>query len=115
MGEKESFRPELTALCDTGQRVRDAREHLLRRLTGAVELVIDLAVAQEEDAPRVGGGLDRVRDHEYGLALLIYFTEHVEQGVRRTGVKRARGLVREDDARAGDERAGDCGALLFTA
>ena len=63
----------------------------------------------------MGGGLGRVRDHEDGLAIVIYLLKETQELVSRFGVERAGRLIGEDELRVCDKRAGDGGALLLSA
>jgi len=56
-----------------------------------------------------------VRDHHDGLARGVDLAEELQELVGRAGVERAGRLVGQQDLRAGDERAGDGGALLLSA
>src|SRR5437763_3291349 len=76
----------------------------------------DLAVAHLDDASAHGGGLRVVRDHDDGLVeAVVHLLKHVEDDGRVLGVEVARGLVGEDEGRAGDDGARERDSLLLAA
>ena len=59
----------------------------------------DLAVLDEQHARGVAGRLDRVRDHEDGLAAAVDLLEQAQQLIRRARIERAGRLVAEQNIR----------------
>src|SRR3954471_11647627 len=89
-------------------------EHALGVLRGPV--VDDLAVAEHDDAVRVGGGGRVVGDHDDGLAEVVDgVPEQPEDLLGGLRVEVAGRLVGEHHGRAVDQRSGDGDALLLAA
>lgn len=63
----------------------------------------------------MAGRLDRVCNHEDGLAVLVDFAKQAQKAVCGTAVQRTGGLVRQNELGPGDEGAGDGGALFLAA
>ena len=90
------------------------RDHVLR--IGAGELVDDVAVGEEEDPVGDRGRARVVRDHHGRLAGVLHgLAQELEDLAAGLGVEVAGRLVREDDGRLRDQRAGDRDALLLAA
>src|SRR5579863_5884469 len=58
---------------------------------------------------------DIVRGDDDGSARFVEFDEQSQQALAETGIDVAGRLVREQELRAGDDSASDCGALFFAA
>src|SRR5690606_35584428 len=83
---------------------------------GVVELAGGPAVRQQEDVVGTGGGPRIVGDHDDGLAVVVDRGPQQSQHLATAGgVEVAGGLVRDDDVRVRDERAGDGDTLLLAA
>ena len=52
----------------------------------------------------MAGGLDRVRDHEDGLSLLIDLAKEIEQRIGGAGIERSGRFVGEDELGRGNQR-----------
>ena len=74
-----------------------------------------LAVLYKQHALRGGSCLDGVRDHEDSLSEGVHLAEQAQQFVGGLRIERARGLVRQNHARLGYQRAGDRRPLLLAA
>ena len=83
---------------------------------GARKLLDDVAVGEEEDAVGDRRRAGVVSDHHRRLACFLDCqAKQFEDLTARLRVEVAGRLVREDDRRLGDERAGNRDALLLSA
>ena len=73
------------------------------------------AVPDEQHPARPAGGGGGVGDHQHRLARPVDLGEQVHEAVRRPGVQRAGGFVRQHDLGLGDEGPGHGAPLLLPA